>query len=202
MDAWVELGVVRHSKLFIHSLFSLLIENVLWAVDGDPGSGGGLPVPVLHRPARSPSTSQRVGRGHEEAGPGHGEAAPGSLPLTGPELPEAVRAGPLLQPQEGDGGAGGRRMLELGKGCFPFHLYWGAGQTDAGAEEHKTGAGAWTQQGSGRDHSRLPGRGEERLAAGERRMGEWSHQSVRRQRPDQISVWVRPEVSGAQLTPP
>lgn len=157
--------------------FFILVENVVRAVERDPGSCRGLPVLMLHKPAASPSTFQRVSRGHEAPGSGHGDAAPGSLPLPRSDLLEAVRAGPLLQPQEGDGGAGGRWTLELGEGCFPFHLYWGAGQTAAGAEEHKagagpwagagTGTGAWKLQGTGRDHSRLPGGGEERLAAGE-----------------------------------
>lgn len=158
-----------------------MVENVVRGVERDPGSWRGLPVHVLHKPTASPSTSQRVSRCHEAPGSGHGDAAPGSLQLARADLPEAVWTGPLLQPQEGDGGAGGRWTLELGEGCFPFHLYRGAGQTAAGAEEHKAGAGPWAGagtdtgarklQGTGGDHSRLSGRGEERLAAGERWMG-------------------------------
>lgn len=140
---------------------SSCVEHVVWAAERDPGSGRGLPGPVLHQPPTSPSTSQRISRCHEASGPGHGEAAPGSLPLPRADLPQAVRAGPLLQPQEGDGGAGGRWTLELGKGCVPFHLYRGAGQAAAGAERAEAGAGpragartgAWKLSAVGRDHS-------------------------------------------------
>lgn len=130
------------------SVYVSLLENVQWAVERDPGSCRGLPVPVLHEPTPSPPSSQRVSCCHEAPGSGDGEAVPGPLPLPGSELPEAVRAGPLLQPQESDGGDGGRWTFELGEGCFPFRLYRRAGQTAAGAEGHEAGAGPWTGTGT------------------------------------------------------
>lgn len=85
------------STLFFFSLsLSLRVENVVRAVERDPGSCRGLPVPVQHKPVSSPSTSQRVGHCHEAPGSGHGEAAPGSVQLPSSDLPETVRAGPLL----------------------------------------------------------------------------------------------------------
>ncbi|TNM90326.1 hypothetical protein fugu_002615 [Takifugu bimaculatus] len=91
----------------------------------------------------------------------------------GPDLCSSLRK--VMEELVGDGHLNWGRVVSL------FTFTWGAGQTDAGAEEHKAGAGPWTRaatgtgarklQGTRGDHSRLSRRGEERLAAGEWRMG-------------------------------
>lgn len=163
-------------------VFLVAAENVRRAAAGDPGSRRGLPLLLLLEPTASPPTSQRVSRRHETPGSEHGEAAPGAPPLPRPELPEAVRAGPLLQPQDGDGRDLGRRTPELGSDRFHLHLHRSGRQTAAGAEEHGRGAGPRAGCGTGArkvqtggDHRGLPGGGEEGLAAGEQWMGTYHH---------------------------